>query len=117
MPSGVGFLFVAVVLIALGSQMITYRHLWPVVRRGWAGMDSHRRRHMVIAALAEFAFAAAILAIAIAAPWGSRTLAYVILGIAAIVIPVLLLGTVLQARRDIRAARERRRESKQAPGE
>lgn len=111
MPSGVGFLFVVVVLIALGSQVIAYRHVWPTVRRGWAGMDSRRRRLTVIAALAELAFTAAILAVAIAAPWGSGTLAYLILGIAAIVIPVVLLGTALQARRDIRAARERRRAS------
>lgn len=115
MPSGVGFLFVVVVLIALGAQVLTYRHLWPVVRRGWAGMDARRRRLTVIAGLAEFAFAAAILAIAIAAPWGSGTLAYLILGIAVIVIPVMLLGTALQARRDIRAARERRRASE--PGD
>lgn len=99
---------VAAVLITLGAQAFTTHHLWRMARRGWAKMDPRRRRRAVIAGVVELAVIAAIFAIAVVAPWGERTFAYVILAIAAITFPIMLLAVSVQARRDMRAARERR---------
>ncbi len=113
MPAAVGFFAVAAILVTLGAQAITYRHLWTIARRGWARMDRQRRRRTVTLGLGELVLAIAVLTVVAASPFGARTFAYLILGIAAVAVPLMLLGVGVQARRDIRATRERRRGAQQ----
>ena len=99
-------------VFVLGGSMYALYALWQHWRSPWNPArripPERRRRATLLTVVVVVPLVAVLLAVGIVAPWGKASIAYVVLALAAIVVPVCLVGAALQARQDIRRAKKAR---------
>lgn len=97
------------VLVTLAATLATYPALWRSFRHEWRRIPPERKPRALAGGAVALALVAVVAVLVIVAPWGHANPAYVILiGIGGLMLLVLV-AVGLQAVKDTRRARRRRR--------